>query len=75
VGWTLTDGEDVVMRAETGRDDWLVEAEATRPFGRLLLPEDIAAPALYFASDESIMVTGAILDIEQGPVGARENVM
>jgi NAD(P)-dependent dehydrogenase (short-subunit alcohol dehydrogenase family) len=71
VGWTLTAGEDVVMRADTGRDDWLAEAEATRPFGRLLRPDDIAAAALYFASDDSSMVTGAVLDIEQGPVGAR----
>lgn len=75
VGWTLTDGEDIVMRAETGRDDWLEEAVATRPFGRLLLPEDIAAAALYFACDDSSMVTGSVLDVEQGPIGARENVM
>lgn len=71
VGWTLTEGEDVVMRRDTGRDDWLEQAVATRPFGRLLLPRDIALAALFFASDESEVVTGSVLDVEQGPVGAR----
>jgi len=70
VGWTLTDGEEIVMRAETGRDDWLEQAVATRAFGRLLLPRDIALAAIYFASDESALVTGSVLDVEQGPVGA-----
>jgi NAD(P)-dependent dehydrogenase (short-subunit alcohol dehydrogenase family) len=71
VGWTLTDGERQVMRSDTGGDEWLAQAEATRPFGRLLLPRDIALAALYFASDESALVTGSVLDLEQGPVGER----
>ena len=70
VGWTLTEGEDQVMRAGTGDDNWLEKAEATRPFGRLLSPRDIALAALYFASDESALVTGAVVDLEQFPVGA-----
>jgi NAD(P)-dependent dehydrogenase (short-subunit alcohol dehydrogenase family) len=68
VGWTLTEGEDEVQRAETGREDWLEEAVATRPFGRLLSPQDIAAAALYFASDESALVNGSVLVVEQLPV-------
>jgi len=71
VGWTLTEGEDRVQRAEQGRDDWLEAAEAHRPFGRLLLPRDIALAALYFASDDSALVTGSVLDLEQNPVGGR----
>ncbi len=71
VGWTLTDGERKVMRSDTGSDEWLAQAEAARPFGRLLLPRDIALAALYFASDESALVTGSVLDLEQGPVGER----
>lgn len=68
IGWTLTEGEEKVMREDTGNDDWLQNALASRPFGRLLLPHDIALAALYFASDESALVTGAVLDLEQSPV-------
>src|SRR5690606_37543968 len=70
VGWTETEGEHRVKRDEEGKgDDWLAEAEATRPWGRLLRPEDIAHAAAYFASDQSELVTGAVLDLEQYPVG------
>ena len=68
VGWTLTEGEDEVQREETGREDWLEDAEATRPFGRLLSPKDIAGAALYFASDESALVNGSVLVVEQYPI-------
>ena len=70
VGWTLTPGEDRVMRADTGRDDWLEDAMATRPFGRMLLPDDVARAALYFASDDGALVTGSVLDLEQYPITA-----
>jgi len=69
VGWTLTEGEDKVQRADGNGPDWLKEAEATRPFGRLLLPQDIAYAAAYFASDDSALVTGAVVDLEQFPLG------
>jgi NAD(P)-dependent dehydrogenase (short-subunit alcohol dehydrogenase family) len=70
VGWTLTEGERKVMRLEGRPDTWLEEAVRTRPFGRLLVPRDIAHAAAYFASDESECVTGSVLDLEQFPVGA-----
>jgi NAD(P)-dependent dehydrogenase (short-subunit alcohol dehydrogenase family) len=70
VGWTLTEGERKVMRADTGRDDWLDAALQTRPFGRMLMPRDIGLAALYFASDDGALVTGSVLDIEQYPITA-----
>ena len=74
VGWTLTEGEDRVKRLEEGLGpEWIEEAVATRPFGRLLSPQDIAYAAAYFASDESECVTGTVMDLEQNPVGARRN--
>ncbi len=74
VGWTNTPNEHRVKTEEEGKaKNWLEEAMATRPFGRLLLPRDIALAALYFASDESELVTGSVLDIEQYPVGAPPN--
>jgi len=69
VGWTLTEGEQRVRTKETGREDWLETALPTRPFGRLLSPRDIALAALYLASGESALLTGSVLDLEQGPVG------
>lgn len=74
VGWTLTPNEHRVKVEEEGLgEDWLEEAVKTRPFGRLLLPRDIALAALYFASDESECITGSVLDMEQYPVGAPPN--
>jgi NAD(P)-dependent dehydrogenase (short-subunit alcohol dehydrogenase family) len=74
VGWTLTPNERRVKTVEEGRgEDWLEEAVKTRPWGRLLLPRDIAMAALYFASDESEVVTGSVLDLEQYPVGGPPN--
>jgi NAD(P)-dependent dehydrogenase (short-subunit alcohol dehydrogenase family) len=73
VGWTLTEGEERVKRAEGKGPEWLQEAIATRPFGRLLSPHDIALAAAYFASDDSALITGAVTDLEQYPVGAPPN--
>jgi NAD(P)-dependent dehydrogenase (short-subunit alcohol dehydrogenase family) len=74
VGWTLTEGERRVKREEEGKgEEWLEQAIATRPFGRLLTPQDIAYAAAYFASNESECVTGSILDLEQYPVGTVPN--
>jgi NAD(P)-dependent dehydrogenase (short-subunit alcohol dehydrogenase family) len=67
-GWTLTEGEDRIRREESGDAGWLQAAVATRPFGRLLSPHDVASAALYFASDESALISGAVLDMEQSPV-------
>lgn len=69
VGWTLTEGEDRVQQADGKGPHWLDEAVTTRPFGRLLRPLDIAYAAAYFASDDSALITGAVLDLEQFPIG------
>jgi NAD(P)-dependent dehydrogenase (short-subunit alcohol dehydrogenase family) len=74
VGWTLTDGERRVKREQEGKgEEWIEAAIATRPFGRLLDPVDIAYAAAYFASSESECVTGSVLDLEQYPPGALPN--
>lgn len=72
-GWTLTPTEHNIKLAEGKGEDWLDEAVDTRPFGRLLLPRDIALAAIYLASDESECVTGTVMDLEQYPVGAPPN--
>jgi NAD(P)-dependent dehydrogenase (short-subunit alcohol dehydrogenase family) len=70
VGWTLTEGEDAVQKRQGTRTDWLSDATAIMPFGRLLTPNEIALAAAYFASDDSALITGGVLDLEQYPIGA-----
>jgi NAD(P)-dependent dehydrogenase (short-subunit alcohol dehydrogenase family) len=73
IGWTATEGEHVVQTG-TGQDaGWLGEADASRPFGRLLRPDDIAPMVTYLLSDAAQMVTGSVIDFDQtvhGPYGA-----
>jgi NAD(P)-dependent dehydrogenase (short-subunit alcohol dehydrogenase family) len=73
VGWTLTEGEHRIKLLEGKGEGWLEDAVKTRPFGRLLDPQDIAHAAAYFASDESACITGSVVDLEQYPVGAPPN--
>ena len=68
-GWVLTEGEDYVEAvAEAKGSRWLEDALKTRPFGRMLLPGDIARAALFFATND--LITGAVLDYEQVTIGA-----
>jgi NAD(P)-dependent dehydrogenase (short-subunit alcohol dehydrogenase family) len=69
VGWTLTEGELVVKRTEGAPEDWIEQASATRPWGRLLKPEEIAAAVAFLASPEAAVFSGASLDLEQFPIG------
>ena len=74
VGWTLTPNEHHVKVIEEGKgENWLEDAVKTRPWGRLLVPRDIAMAAMYFAGDESELINGSVLDLEQYPVGAPPN--
>lgn len=70
-GWMATPGENVTQRRFHGAsDDWLEEAGETRPFGRLIEPEEAARAVLFLASEESGLMTGAVVDYDQQVVGA-----
>lgn len=70
MGWTITDGEEVVQRTAHGATDgWLEEASAQLPMGKLGQPDEIADFVVYLLSDRSGVVTGAILDWDQIVVG------
>jgi NAD(P)-dependent dehydrogenase (short-subunit alcohol dehydrogenase family) len=72
IGWTATEGEHGVQTGVGHAEDWLAEADASRPFGRLLRPADIAPAATYLLSDAARMVTGSVIDFDQtvhGPYG------
>jgi NAD(P)-dependent dehydrogenase (short-subunit alcohol dehydrogenase family) len=77
IGWTATEGEHALQTATGAPDDWREAADAGRPFGRLLVPEDIAPMVTYLLSDASAMVTGSVIDFDQtvhGPYGAHAAV-
>ena len=70
LGWMDTPGEDVTQRRYHSRGkDWLADAEAQMPFGRLLKPAEVARAIAFLASDESGMMTGALVDFDQSVMG------
>ena len=72
IGWTATEGEHGVQTGVGQPRDWLAAADASRPLGRLLRPEDIAPMVTYLLSDAAAMVTGSVIDFDQtvhGPYG------
>lgn len=44
----------------------IARVEQTIPLGRLTEPEDVAAAALYLASDEARCITGVVLNVDGG---------
>ncbi len=70
-GWMDTPSEDAVQRNWHGADDsWLASAEASRPMGRLVKPDEVARAIAFLLSDESGLMTGTIIDFDQSVQGA-----
>ena len=74
LGWMDTPAEDVVQRETHGRaEDWLTEAEALQPFGRLIKPAEVARTVCFLLSEESGLMTGATLDFDQSVLGGGDS--
>lgn len=70
-GWMATEGEDRIQRGYHGAgDDWLDEAGRRQPFGRILDPREVARAIAFLASDDSGLMTGAVVDFDQQVIGA-----
>lgn len=70
IGWMDTPHEDDIQRQYHGaQDGWLQASEQKQPFGRLLKPEEVAQSVAFLLSKESGMMTGAVIDLEQGVIG------
>ena len=69
IGWMASDHERKIQLAETGDPNWEEKARETLPFGRLLDPEEVARAVLWMASDDSGMMTGAVVHYDQSVWG------
>ncbi|QTN99082.1 SDR family oxidoreductase [Brucella sp. 458] len=71
IGWMASDGEDRIQREyHSAPANWLEEAVKTQPFGRLLDPVEVARAIAFLASEESGLMTGAIVNFDQSVWGA-----
>ena len=67
-GWVLTENEAQRKRDHGLRDDWYKDVpKVYAPSGRILLPEEMAAAAIYWLSDEAGPISGQVVDLEQHP--------
>ena len=70
IGWSATDGEDLVQRQSHGADpDWQRRAAATLPMGKLGQVDEIADFVAFLLSDRSGVVTGSVIDWDQNVIG------
>ncbi|EJM13342.1 dehydrogenase of unknown specificity, short-chain alcohol dehydrogenase [Pseudomonas sp. GM18] len=70
IGWMDTPHEDEIQRQYHGaQDGWLAIKEQAQPFGRLLKPQEVAQSVAFLLSRESGMMTGTLIDLEQGVIG------
>ncbi len=75
LGWMDTPGEGRVIRLYHGaQDGWREKAEKDLPFGRMLKTDEVARAIAFLASEESGMMTGAIIDFDQFVLGSYHTV-
>ncbi|MFD2250384.1 hypothetical protein FHS82_001868 [Pseudochelatococcus lubricantis] len=66
IGWMASDGEDRIQREYHGAaDNWLEEAAAAQPFGRLIDPREVARAVAFLSSAESGLMTGSVVNYDQ----------
>jgi len=72
VGWVLTPNEYQQKIRDGLPSDWPQKVEPQfAPSGRIMLPEEVAAAAVYWLSDESRPISGSVLELEQYPIIGR----
>ncbi len=70
IGWMDTPGEHAIQKSDGKPADWLERANAAQPFGRILVPRDAAVLTAYLLGDDSMLMTGSVIDFDQNVVGA-----
>lgn len=75
LGWVDTPGEHTTLkRFHNAPEDWLETAEAGRPWGRLMKPDEVARAVAFLATEESGLMTGSVIDFDQVVIGPNEAV-
>lgn len=75
VGWTPTDNEVALKRKEGLPDNWQERIPRVyAPRGRLLSPDEVAAQVVFWLSDQSSPVSGAVYEVEQYPIIGRNRL-
>lgn len=73
IGWTATEGEDLIQRQFHGAgDDWLEKANASVPMGKLGQVDEIAEFVVFLLSTRSGVVTGSVIDWDQNVIGGSD---
>jgi NAD(P)-dependent dehydrogenase (short-subunit alcohol dehydrogenase family) len=71
IGWMNTPGEHQIQAtAHAAPPDWLEQAGAGLPLGRLLEPLEVARAVAFLSSAESMPMSGALVDFDQSVQGA-----
>lgn len=73
IGWMNSDNERALVLSETGDPDFIDRAAAAKPFGRILDPREVARAVLWMASDDSGMMTGAVIPFDQSVYGGYDD--
>ena len=70
-GWAQTPNEHIVQTTAQGQPpDWVERANRELPFGRLVQPDEVARAVAFLTSEESGLMTGALVDFDQYVIGA-----
>lgn len=72
VGWVLTDNEYKLKISDGLEADWPERLpRALIPSGRMTTPDQVAAMAVHWLSDESRPFSGSVIELEQYPIIGR----
>ena len=52
--------------------NWLEVVSRNQPFGRLIEPDEVARALAFLCSDESGLMTGAVIDFDQTVIGTMD---
>lgn len=73
IGWMNSDHERELVLSETGDPGFIDRAAAAKPFGRILDPKEVARAVLWMSSDDSGMMTGAVIPFDQSVFGGYDD--
>jgi NAD(P)-dependent dehydrogenase (short-subunit alcohol dehydrogenase family) len=70
LGWALTEGEHgIQVGFHKQPENWAEAAARKLPFGKFILPEHVAGTCAFLVSPAAELMTGAVIDYEQMPIG------